>query len=146
MSTPRLRPAIAQDAAFIYSVYEATARDLVESMGKRWAEELMREKSSAEASDGITKIIMLGEQDVGFYCAVMRPSELWLESLFLLPQFHGKGLGKTLLAQALAQARSVPCPLRCHVMAYNPAIAFYQSQGLVVVKEESNFVILESAA
>ena len=146
MPVPLLRQATAQDAEFIYAVYEATARHLVEGLGKRWAERLMREKSSAEAVDGRTKIVMLGEQNIGFYSAELRSREVWLESLFLLPEYQGKGLGKGLLGQALSEARAAALPLRCQVMSYNPAIAFYLSQGLVLIKEEGNSVFLESAA
>jgi ribosomal protein S18 acetylase RimI-like enzyme len=66
--------------------------------------------------------------------------------LFILPEYHGQGLGKSLLGQALSQARTAARPLRCHVMSYNPAISFYLSQGLSLVKEEGNDVYLESAA
>ena len=143
MHEPFLRNATAQDADFIYAVYDTTARHLVEGLGLRWAERLMREKSNAEAVDGLTKIVMLGEQVIGFYSAELRSNELWLESLFLLPEYHGRGLGKCLLAQALAQARAAARPLRCQVMSYNPAIAFYLSQGLVSVREEGNSIFME---
>ncbi|OYT98570.1 MAG: hypothetical protein CFE40_11565 [Burkholderiales bacterium PBB1] len=146
MPVPLLRQATAEDTDFIYAVYEATARHLVEGLGRRWAEQLMREKANVEAVDGVTKIVVLGEQDIGFYCAALRPTELWLESLFLLPEHQGMGLGKQLLGQALSQARAADLPLRCQVMSYNPAIGFYLSQGLFLVKEESNSVFLESSA
>lgn len=146
MPTPFLRQATALDAEFIYAVYEATARHLVEGLGKQWAERVMREKSNAEAVDGLTKIVMLDEQAIGFYSVELRPTELWLESLFLLPKYHGRGLGKNLLEQALSQAREASLPLRCQAMSYNPAIAFYLNQGLILVKEEGNTVYLESRA
>lgn len=143
MQVPVLRQASAQDAGFIYAVYEATARNLVEGLGKRWAEQPMREKSNAEALDGLTKIVMVRGQDIGFYSAELRPTELWLESLFLMPEYQGKGLGKALLGQAMSQARAAAVPLRCQVMSYNPAIAFYLRQGLALVKEEGQSVFLE---
>ena len=146
MQLPILRQATVQDAEFIYSVYEATARHLVEGLGKRWAERLMREKSTAEAQDGLTRVIVLGDKEVGFFSTELRAKELWMESLFILPEYQGIGLGKTLLGQALSHARAAGLPLRCQVMSYNPAIAFYLSQGLVLVKEEGNSVYLQSAA
>lgn len=106
----------------------------------------MRNKSDAESVDGQTQIILLHGERIGFYSAEHRAAELWLESLFILPEYQGKGIGKFLLLQALGQARSAGVPLRCQVMAYNPAGGFYKHHGMIVVREEGDCVYLESAA
>jgi len=61
---------------------------------------------------------------------VGRPG-LYLEDLFVLPEFRGLGIGKALLKRVAAIAVEKGCPrLQWEVLDWNtPAIEFYQAMG-----------------
>jgi GNAT superfamily N-acetyltransferase len=62
---------------------------------------------------------------------------LWLEDLFVYPQFRGRGLGKRLMAEVAAVARARGCGrFEWAVLDWNaPAIAFYQGMGATLLPE-----------
>ena len=142
-----LRPPVAADAAFIYAVCETTMRQHVESAGKPWATEGMREKSENDALDSNTKIVSAAGQDIGVYSASVRDSAYCIDMLFLLPGFQRHGVGSALLAQARVAAANARVPIRIQVITTNPAKAFWEFHGFVVTAlEEPFFYIMQSAA
>jgi GNAT superfamily N-acetyltransferase len=62
---------------------------------------------------------------------------LYLEDLFVKPEFRGRGIGKALLAQLAAIAKQENCyGMRWQVLDWNePAIRFYKSLGGEILKE-----------
>jgi GNAT superfamily N-acetyltransferase len=65
-----------------------------------------------------------------------RPT-LFLEDLFVRPEFRGRGIGKALLAHLAKEAVAQGCGrFEWQVLDWNqPAIEFYQSLGAKVMKE-----------
>lgn len=65
---------------------------------------------------------------------------LYLEDLFVLPEFRGLGIGKALLRQVAAIAVEKNCPrLQWEVLDWNtPAIDFYRSMGAEFLDEWRN--------
>lgn len=60
----------------------------------------------------------------------------YLHALSAFPQHRGKGVGKGLLAAAIARAKTAGYrELQLDVLADNPAVSFYQAHGLQVVAE-----------
>jgi ribosomal protein S18 acetylase RimI-like enzyme len=60
----------------------------------------------------------------------------YLHALSAFPQHRGKGVGKALLASAIERARAAGFrELQLDVLADNPAVGFYQSQGLSILAE-----------
>lgn len=62
---------------------------------------------------------------------------IYLEDLFVIPKFRGRGLGKALLASIAAIAIELRCErLEWSVLDWNqPSIDFYQSLGAVFLNE-----------
>ena len=61
---------------------------------------------------------------------------LFVEDLYVRPDFRGRGLGKLLLTHLAAKARSAGGFLEWQVLDWNaPSIAFYQSLGATPVKD-----------
>jgi GNAT superfamily N-acetyltransferase len=142
-----LRAPVAADAAFIYAVCETTMRQHVESAGRRWATEGMREKSENDALDANTKVVFTADQDIGVYSACVRDGAYCIDMLFLLPAFQRHGVGSALLAQARLAAASARLPMRIQVITTNPAKAFWESHGFKVTGlEDPFFYIMQSAA
>lgn len=60
----------------------------------------------------------------------------YLHALSAFPQHRGKGVGKALLTAAIARARAAGYrELQLDVLADNPAVSFYQAQGLQILAE-----------
>ncbi len=62
---------------------------------------------------------------------------LWLEDLFVLPGYRGRGIGKALLVALAGIARARQCGrFEWNVLAWNtPAIGFYQSLGATLMED-----------
>ena len=66
---------------------------------------------------------------------------IWLEDLFVRPEFRGQGYGKALLVELARIARRTRlCRLEWAVLDWNdPSIAFYKSLGAVPMDEWTTF-------
>jgi len=62
---------------------------------------------------------------------------LWLEDLFVYPQFRGRGIGKRLLSEVAQVARARGCGrFEWAVLDWNaPAISFYEGMGATLLPE-----------
>lgn len=90
--------------------------------------------------------VVIAEQDgqpAGFalffhnYSTFLAKPGLYLEDLFVLPQYRGNGLGKLLLSYLAALAAERGCGrFEWSVLDWNqPAIDFYQAQGATVMPD-----------
>lgn len=103
---------------------------------------LFGERRYAEARIG-----EIGGRPVGYtlffhtYSTFLTKPGIWLEDLFVLPDFRGKGLGKALLADLAAIAVARGCGrLEWSVLDWNaPSIAFYRGLGAVPVDGWTNY-------
>lgn len=145
--TVSIRPATRADTALIcelirdLAIYEELGDSCV-STPDVIGEALFSERPSAE--------VLIGELDgnaVGFalffhnYSTFLGKKGLYLEDLFVRPEFRGHGVGKLLL-QALAQvAVKRDCArMEWSVLDWNaPSIAFYSSLGAAPMKGWSVF-------
>jgi ribosomal protein S18 acetylase RimI-like enzyme len=63
--------------------------------------------------------------------------KLKIHKLYVLPEFHGKGIGRALVDQvkdvAIAEAMKT---IILNVNRFNPAVSFYEKYGFRTVKEE----------
>jgi diamine N-acetyltransferase len=60
-----------------------------------------------------------------------------LHKIYVLPENHGKGYGKALIAEVKQRAMNLGAGiLDLNVNRSNPAISFYQKQGFKIIKEE----------
>jgi GNAT superfamily N-acetyltransferase len=88
-------------------------------------------------------IARVGDEPAGFalwfhnYSTFLAKPGLYLEDLFVLPQFRGQGIGKALLMHLAGIAVERGCGrMEWSVLDWNaPAIGFYRKLGAVVMKE-----------
>lgn len=145
MPQAQLRPSSAADAAFIYRVYERTARPLVEAAGRKWAGPGMLAKSQTEAADALTCIIQCCGVDSGMFRVEPRAQALWLDLLFLLPEYQHLGLGTQLLHGVHQRSAQTCVPARLQVMSFNPAQHYYAARGYRITHEEGLVISMERA-
>lgn len=88
------------------------------------------------ASDRWLHILRLDGSPVGYcsYCLTGKPGELKLEQLYLLPELHGRGLGRFMLAHVEADAVRMGCAtIMLTVNKGNvSSIAIYDRAGFTV--------------
>jgi len=140
MSTVRFRQAGPEDAGLILQFIRALAE--YEQMADQVVatEELLRaqlfEKNAAKVI-----FAMEGEKEVGFalyfhnFSTFLGRAGLYLEDLFVLPEYRGRGYGKALLARLAAIAVEEGCGrMEWVCLDWNrPGIDFYKSKGAVPV-------------
>ncbi|MBK8701062.1 MAG: GNAT family N-acetyltransferase [Saprospiraceae bacterium] len=84
-------------------------------------------------------IASINNEDVGFlsYETDFQGScDTRIHKLYVLPKWHGKGMGQTLLNDLHNRVKYKAEALVLNVNKYNRAIHFYQNQGFEIIAEE----------
>jgi len=146
-ATITIRPAVVDDAplilAFIlelaqYEKLEHTVTATEESLRKT----LFGEKPGAEI-----RIALVAGNPAGFalffsnYSTFVGKPGIYLEDLFVRPEFRGRGVGKALLREVAELAVRRDCGrLEWSVLDWNqPAISFYRKLGAVPMEDWTTF-------
>ena len=110
-------------------------------------EDLLRESLFGANPHAETVLAWAGEQAVGFalwfhnYSTFLARPGLYLEDLFVLPEWRGRGVGRALLSHLARIAVERNCGrLEWSVLDWNdPAIGFYKSLGAAPMDEWTVF-------
>lgn len=117
-----IRPSRATDLQHLRELYLITRQTAF-----RWviAKTLQREDFDRDTQDEPILVAVVECSLAGFIS--WWPPENFVHNLFVAPEFQGRGIGKSLLAAALAQMGR-PVTLKC-VQQNESAIKFYQRVG-----------------
>lgn len=142
-TTVTIRPATASDAPVLFHLIQALAEyekltHAVTGSAAALAHDLSGDRPACEA--------MLAESDgkpIGFalffsnYSTFLTKPGIYLEDLFVLPDYRGQGVGKALLSALAQLALERNCGrLEWSVLDWNePAIAFYRRMGATLMEE-----------
>ncbi len=139
----RIRPAALEDISILFSLVQALAEyehlaNAVTGTPEALATGLFGDRPYAEAI-----LAEITGQAVGFalffpsYSTFLTQPGLYLEDLFVLAEYRGKGIGKALLAHVAQLAVARGCGrLEWSVLDWNaPAIAFYQGMGATLLDD-----------
>jgi GNAT superfamily N-acetyltransferase len=137
MNAVRIRPAIIHDVPAIANFIRKLAEYEKLSHAVNVTEDLLREHLFGRKPAAEVLIAELDGHEVGFalffqnYSTFVGRPGIWLEDLFVLPEFRGKGAGKALLTAVARLAAQRNCGrLEWAVLDWNsPAIEFYKSVG-----------------
>lgn len=142
-STFTIRSAIPADAPALFNLIQALAdyeklSDAVTGSVEALSEHLFGSRPCVEAI-----VAECADQVVGFalffpnYSTFLTKPGIYLEDLFVLPEFRGHGIGKALLASLAQVALSRGCGrLEWSVLDWNePSIAFYKRMGAAVLPD-----------
>lgn len=143
MSELRIERATARDVPLVLSLIKALAEY------ERLADEAvateagLRESLFGPQARAEVAIAHAGEEPVGFavwfhnYSTFLGRAGLYLEDLFVLPQWRGRGIGRQLLAYVARVAVARRCGrMEWSVLDWNePAIRFYRRMGARAMDE-----------
>lgn len=138
-----LRPAQPKDVPAIFELIEALAEyeklsHAVEGNAAALHEHLFGSRPYIEAI-----VVEYGEKSVGFalffynYSTFLTKPGIYLEDLFVLPEYRRQGIGKLMLQYLAKLAVERGCGrLEWSVLDWNePAIAFYQRMGAKILQD-----------
>ncbi len=95
-----------------------------------------RERFVKSFSAANTFKVLIDQQLVGFYVVIEKTDHLWLDHLYIDPQFQGNSLGKQIIETLKQQAKSKAVPLRLGALQESRANAFYLQQGFVQIDRQ----------
>ena len=132
-----LRQATKDDLTLTYSITEDAMRPYVEATWGKWDRDDQIEKHRASYTPETCRIVVQDGRPVGLLAVEQEPEYLWLVKLYLLSAARNRGLGSSLLAQAVLEANAAAKPVRLRVLRVNTAAQrFYVRHGFKVVGEE----------
>ncbi len=137
MPEVEIRPATAEDAPLILGFirelaeYEKLSHEVVAT------EDSLREALFGERSFAEVLLAFLGEEPIGFalffhnFSTFLGRPGIYLEDMYVRPEFRGVGVGRALLVHIAGLARDRNCGrLEWSVLDWNePAIGFYERIG-----------------
>ncbi|WP_119155634.1 GNAT family N-acetyltransferase [Caldimonas tepidiphila] len=148
MTAARIRSAEPRDAADLVALIAALAdyeklTHLLELTPEKLAAQLFGERPPAEAVVAEVEHAPGGAKTVGFalyftnFSTFLAKPGLYLEDLFVLPDYRGQGIGRALLSHVGALAVRRGCGrFEWSVLDWNqPAIDFYRAMGASVLPD-----------
>lgn len=142
----QIRPADTDDINTIgwlaQQIWPAAYRDILSGDQLQYMLHLIYSPDSLKAQMEKNQLFILAElneEPVGFasYSKISGERVFKLHKLYVLPDFHGKGLGKALLDFVTNEASSLGAmTLRLNMNRYNKARGFYERSGFSIVGEE----------
>ncbi len=148
----RLRPANAEDEAFLVDLYASTREDELALTG--WSEEqkmqFCRHQFEAQATHYQkhypTAEYSVIERDgvaIGRLYVDRWMKELRIMDIALLPRHRAMGIGTLLLRGLQEEARTAGKTLSIHVEKFNPALLLYERLGFEQIKEHGIYLLME---
>ncbi|MEJ6003445.1 GNAT family N-acetyltransferase [Paucibacter soli] len=141
MNTFALRPATAADLPFLLRLRQQTMQDHLLAAGIELSPQQHLERVLYRFD--VAQLLMVGGAAAGLL-KLARDAEPWeLLQIQIAPDFQGRGLGRQLIEQVIAEARRARASIRLGVLKHNPAKRLYDSLGFVVLAtDEREFQML----
>ena len=147
-----LRPAVAEDNAFLLQVYQSTRGDDLRGLG--WDEERINEFLSmqyqaqqkffqTDYQQAADEIIMYDGECAGRLIVERRDHEVRFIDLALLPRYQNRGVGSFLIRQLQNQSRAEGKPLRLQVIRFNRAVHLLERLGFERTSETGTHFQME---
>jgi len=104
MSNIAMRPATPGDSEFAYRVKRAAFKEYIEQVWE-WDEgEQRRTHERRFVGEGFRIVTVAGE-DVGFISVDPEPDCVHVHQLFILPEYHNKGIGRECMLRVMQEKR-----------------------------------------
>jgi GNAT superfamily N-acetyltransferase len=153
VSAVTLRPAAAEDEAFLFRVYASTREeelaitDFSEAQKKAFLTQQFaaQDRNYRENYTGATfDVIEVDGEPAGRLYVARWDEEIRVMDISLLPDYRGHGVGTLLLRQLLDEATRTRRRLSIHVEKLNPARRLYERLGFAEEADEGVYVLMET--
>ena len=122
------------DFEYIYRLCEITMRSYVEADLGDCFERVARPTVQKLLQRGMFARIYANDVLVGAVAYERHDTHIQLEEIYVDPARQNQGLGTTVMNSFLVQSRSLGLPIRLHVLASNPARAFYERLNFKITR------------
>lgn len=134
-----LRPAADGDRALLEEICLRAGREMMTVARGGWFEEREREQFRRHLDIAATSIAQCDGRDVGFMMVVMRGEVRELHSLYVLPEWQGRGIGTWLTREVIATAAPAGQAVELSVIRANHrARALYERLGFRMISETAS--------
>ncbi|MGE0707311.1 MAG: GNAT family N-acetyltransferase [Planctomycetota bacterium] len=128
----RLRPLRGDEQAALYALHEACFRPLVET---RFAWDPDQQRRALTGNEGVSWAVEVAGELAGQLILADRGHELFVTRVLVHPRWQGRGLGRRLLEEVIAQAEARGIPVTLSVWENNRARALYARLGFVETEQ-----------
>lgn len=141
-----LRPATADDFAFLYDLHVAAMKDYVaRTWGWEDGAQKARFRATFDARLVAGQIVVVDGRDVGLLEVERRADQIFIANIAITPAVQGRGLGAAIIRDILAAAARDGLPVRLQVLRVNPARRLYERLGFVATGETATHYLLAAA-
>jgi ribosomal protein S18 acetylase RimI-like enzyme len=137
-----LDPVREEDEPLLYQTFASTRADEMAMTGwnagqqesfLRMQYEAQRSSYRMQLPDAQYWVVRRGSTPVGRLIVDRRPQDIHIVDIALLPQFRAQGIGSTLMAAIMTEARADSKSVSLHVERFNPALQWYERLGFTAV-------------
>jgi ribosomal protein S18 acetylase RimI-like enzyme len=126
------RPTTAADFEVTLAIKKQALGPYIEQVWG-WEDEFQRAFHSENFKPDKTTLLLYEGREVGLLESEERADSLFIQSLLLVPEFQGKGIGTALLNEFITKALAVDKPVRLDVLQVNKsALKLYQKLGFTI--------------
>ena len=136
-----LRRVDAADLEFLFCLKVICLKEYVAAIWG-WDEAFQRARFVANFDPFDSHIIVACGRDIGQLSVDLRPAEVHLNGIYLLPAYQRHGLGGRIIGDVLASARARYRPVQLQVIIGNPARRLYERLGFRVTQKTSTHFIM----
>lgn len=142
-TTIALTAAHPDDAEQLVALRIAAMRDSLTRIG-RFDPQRARERFLSGYAPAYTRHIEVTGRRVGFVVVRPQPNALLLDHLYIHPSSQGQGLGASVLARIIDEARAQGLPLKVGALRNSDSNRFYLRHGFKLVAQEEfdNYYLL----
>ncbi|MFZ2990488.1 GNAT family N-acetyltransferase [Ideonella sp.] len=131
------------DFRYIYDLCEVTMRTCVEADLGNCFESIAQPAIRNLLQRGAFSKIYAGGVLVGVFACERHVTHIQLEEIYIEPASQRLGLGTEVMRRIIRESESVVLPIRLHVLASNPALAFYEKLGFETVRSAPAVIYME---
>lgn len=147
-----LRPAAAEDDAFLLQVYASVRADELAQVP--WSdaqrEAFLRMQFDAQLlhyrthnPEATHDIILRGASAVGRLYVARRAGEIRILDITILPEHRNRGAGTYLLKELIAEADRAGLPLTIYVESFNPSHRLFERLGFSKIEDDGILHLME---
>jgi len=147
-----LRPITAEDREFLLRLYRSTREE--ELATTSWGED---EKSafilhqfsaqhieySRAYPNGDFRVVLVDGEPAGRLYLNRMPEQLRIVDIAMLPEFRGRGIGGSIVADVIARGEAEGVPVTIHVERFNPALRLYDRLGFRPIEDRGVYLLME---
>lgn len=137
------RQAAESDFEYIFDLCELTMRTCVEADLGNCFESIAQPAIRNLLQRGAFSKIYAGGVLVGVFACERQVTHIQLEEIYIEPASQRLGLGTEVMKRIIRESESVVLPIRLHVLASNPALAFYEKLGFETVRSVPAVIYME---